>query len=689
VSEIDDTTIDGLERLFGQARSARWRFEPDWYLNLAFFQNLQWLGWNGTYLFRPQLPSNRVLLVDNRIMPIIEKEVARLTKQKPTYVATPATPSDDDISAAELAEQVLEFLWKDLGVQAHFYEALKWSRICGAGFLKTVWDKTLGDSTDILVGPDDQPLLGADQRPLKADAGISPEQLSAQLGVPVRSMRIGRGNIRVSVCSPFQIYVDPNASKLDDAEFLFEESILSEDQVEERYRRRLRADVDANPGLVESRMGTSQNSGGYKGVRVVEYWRQPCKRHPNGLRVVWGGREILERDDKPFDTRPYVMLRGIDVPGRFWPMGIAEALRPLQAELNKVKSQLAENRNRIGNPSLLAARSAAMDPDEFEAQVSQPGGIVYYDDPSSIPTYLEAPQMPQYISQEIERIEAAIQEVAGQHEISNAQVPAGVTAASAINLLLEADDTRLGPAATDLARQLATFGQKQLRLADRFYDDERKISLVGEDNAWQIIGFRGQMLRGHDNVDVQDASLIPQSKAARHAAMQNMLNTFIQNGIPLSPRQMARFVRDFQVGGLEHLIADYSPDEQQINREHRKMQQGVEVQVNRFDNDEAHVEGHDAWFKTSAFDRLPDPVKLLALAHRDEHARRLAEAEAAAAQAENAPQQAQSEQQMATQTAQAEQQMAQQAERHQQQVVQSDELHAQRLRQAQQQPTRQ
>ena len=81
--------------------------------------------------------------------------------------------------------------------------------------------------------------------------------------------------------------------------------------------------------------------------------------------------------------------------------------------------------------------------------------------------------MPAYLTQEIDRIESAIQEIAGQHEVSGAQVPAGVTAASAINLLLEADDTRLGPSIGDLEDALAMCGRKQLELVARFYDDSR------------------------------------------------------------------------------------------------------------------------------------------------------------------------------------------------------------------------
>jgi hypothetical protein len=45
-------------------------------------------------------------------------------------------------------------------------------------------------------------------------------------------------------------------------------------------------------------------------------------------------------------------------------------------------------------------------------------------------------------------------EISGIHDVSKAMVPTGVTAASAINLLQEADDTRLGPEIAEHGRKL-------------------------------------------------------------------------------------------------------------------------------------------------------------------------------------------------------------------------------------------
>ena len=630
------------------------------------------------------LRRDRITITDNRIQPCVRTEVARLTKHRPVFICTPGTADDSDVAAAELGERVLSYQWTHLQMPDHFYRALEWSRVVCAGFLKVVWDRSLGESADVLVGPQGEPLTGADGRPLR---GVEPEQLTRMLGLPdgaVQSKTMNQGDLRVVVRSPFQVWPDPLATSMADLEWLIDASVVSPSYVEQRYGKRVPADTPASPGLVESRLGATGSSGAYKGVKVFEYWRRPCLEHPGGFRATWTEKELLEREESPFDPMPFVRFGGIPVPGRFWPSSITEQLRPLQVQLNKTKSQLAENRVRLGNPTLLASRMAIGDPDAFETQLAQPGGVVYYDDtsPNAIPAYLQAPAMPAYVVQEIDRSEAAIQEVSGQHEVSSAQVPAGVTAASAINLLQEADDTRLGPAVSEMEAQLAQFGRAVLRHVAKFYSEQRTVALAGENQAWEIFDLRGAMLRDGQHVEVQAGSTMPRSQAAKQAAMESLLTTFLQNGVALKPRDLAKYLRDYQVGGLDRLVAQFSEDEAQVNRENRQLSLGQQLQVNDFDNDEAHIDGHAEFQKGQRYQQLAPQVRMTFDAHVNAHRQRLAQQQAAQQQAEQVPQLAQAAQQLQTSAAQAQQQLAHGQEQHDQRLTHADEQHAQKLAQA-------
>ena len=676
MAPAEDPRITKLEGLYRRAKSGRTKLEPVWFMNLAYYEGQQWMAWDGRQLYRPKLKPNRITVVDNRITPAVRTEVAKLTKNRPVFTISPRTADEEDSNASSLGEQLMLYLWEHLSMQEQSVKALLWSRICGAGFLKVFWDPTMGDGTDAIVGPNGKVLEDSSGKPVKPGT-VDPYQLSQSMGMPpgsVKKQRISQGDIRIEVRSPFQMYIDPLCDSFPDAEWLIEESIKSQESVYRQYGVMLEPDQEANPGMIQARLGAGlAGSSTYKGIRVKEYWCKPCQSYPQGCRTVWAKNQILAEDGKPFDPMPYVMLSGIPAPGRLFPMSIVEHLRGPQTELNKVKSQIQENMNRVGNPTILASKQSVQDKDKFVSSMTMPGGVYFFDDlgsPNTVPTFLQAPPLPEYVINQITLIEDSIQQISGQHEVTTGNVPPGVTAASAINLLLEQDDTQLGPAVTDYEVQLGRFGQKILKLAAHYYTDARTIRIAGDNGAWQIFDFRGSMLRDNTHVQVQAGSAFPQSKAAKQAAMQDLLNFFVQSGNAPHGRQLAQFLQDWEVGGAERLIEEYTLDEQQAERENARMcsvpqlvQTGLPI--NDYDNDQAHIDAHQDHQKSQRYEQYPQPVKMLFESHVAEHKERLASQQQAQMQLEQGPQagvspdvqDAGAQQQQAIQGAQAAQQL--------------------------------
>ena len=697
-----DSTVGDLNDLYRQARVARAKLEPSWYLSLAYYGNDQWLAWDGRQLFQPRMRKNRITIVDNRIQPVVRKELARMTKNRPVFTVTPNSPDQEDANAAELGEQVMRFLWKHLKLHKMRMKALQWSRICTAGFLKCYWDSTLGEKVDVLLGPDGKLLTDANGAAVKPD---SPEHMLAASINPdaISRKTVAQGDIKVEARSPFQMFVDPLCDSFDEAEWLIEESIKSPEYVKRRYGVEVQADTPANPGLIEARMGFAYVPGGsaYKGVKVREYWCKPNSTHPNGRRAVWvltGGDKkpksaMLEEDDRPFDPMPYVMFSGIPMPGRLWPMSIVDALRGVQTDRNKILSQMAENRNRIGNPSILASKQAVQDPEKFIASTTQPGGVIFFDDvgsPNAKPAFLDAPEIPEYIVKMLELNDQSIQEISGQHEVTSAQVPPGVTAASAINLLQEADDTMIGPDIADHEEELSKLGAKLLTLVERYYTDARTIAIGGDNAEWQIFDFKGSMLRGNTRVEVQAGSAFPSSKAAKQAQMSETLTFLAQSGNAPHGRQLAQFLEDNNLGAYSKLIEDYTVTETQCNRENVVMARGQALPINDYDDDQGHVDNHQDFQRGSRYQQLPPEIQRIFGLHVAAHRERLAQAQQQAmqlqAQAEGKPTPDQQAQQAQMDAVQQQQQMQGQAQQQQLQAAgQQQQMQLKGAAQAQQQ----
>lgn len=628
MAKLNTQSTTALNKLAEQSRSVRSRYEPQWYLNIAFYLGDQWVFWNRGRIDKPVIPKHRILLTDNRIMPVVLTRLAKKTKTRPIWTCVPNSPSDSDVDGAELATTVIESKWKELCMEQKLFSALMWADICCAGFWKITWDSTYGDKVSIVVGPDGAPLQGQDGRLMRAEQ--MPPAVLQQGNLQTKT--VYEGDVCLEVRSPFQILQDPLADTLEECEWLIEEVVQSEEYVLRHFGVNMTGDTEIASGPAESAFFPSWQMGGssnYKGVKVRELWMKPNSQFENGRRVVWARDKVLVDEDNTYKSLPYVMFQGAPIPGRFWPTSIVEQLREPQIELNKIKSQIRENAQRIGNPALLKDRFSNV------SYSGVPGEEVFFDgtNPIGVPSYLQPPNMPPYVIEEIDRIEASIQEISGQHEVSNSQVPAGVTAASAINLLLEQDDTRLGPTISEMETQLSYAGRMVLELVAEYYTEERMLKIAGPDANYDFVSFKGEMLHGNTAVEVQAGSAFPTSKAAKQAAIRDLLTLMLQNGQTPDPRTMRRIMRDFQIGGLEAFTEDISRDVGQCNREHWLMYRGQPLPINSFDNDTIHIGEHEDQMKSNKFFRSDPRIQALFYAHVNLHKQRLEAQQQAQAEA--------------------------------------------------------
>lgn len=596
-----------------QAKKARAVYEPDWFLDLAFFQGEQWVAYDGGSLYHPRLKS-RVQVTDNRIQPAVRTEVARLTKDRPSYTATPRGLDDQAVNDAQASTRLLDWAYDHLAFAPQRREVTYWSRICGAGFIKTTWDPNVTPGQDMVVDangdPVPHPITGA---PLRA--GELPEVESI---AGVTTKRVGGGDVRYDVRSPFDIFPDPLATTLKDARWLIDESVRSVEYVEATYGARVGADAPANVGIVESRFtsrAVDQTRGEKLGVRVWELWEPPTKLNPQGRHLVWCADKILLEEPNPYGRLPYTMVVGIPVPGRFWPDAIVTHLRPIQARLNKLLSQVAENASRFGNPAILLDKLSGI------KYHGVPGEQLWHNAQSAfqLPQYLEPPQIPPYVLNLMDYAQNALREISGQYEVSSGTVPAGVTAASAISLLQEQDATRLGPDVESLELALADIGQQTLELMATYYTDERVVAIVGEDGLVDLDTFRADVTFKVPTVSVVPYSTFPRSVAAKQAAIRDILNMFFQYGVPIDGAALSGILRDMQVGGLERLVQTYTVDVNQVDREHVDLVRNVPLHVNMFDNHAIHIQGHKDYAKSPRFRSLDEALQAELLQHIRNH----------------------------------------------------------------------
>lgn len=137
-----------IKTQYDKAKSDRIQYERQWQLNYAYFKGRQNAvfrqsisGLPNSGLIVPKAPPHRVRHITNRIKPIIRTELARLISNKPNASVVPSSSEDEDLFAAQAGEQLWESIYYSKQIHKIFTRAAFWVCITGNGFIKDWWDK--------------------------------------------------------------------------------------------------------------------------------------------------------------------------------------------------------------------------------------------------------------------------------------------------------------------------------------------------------------------------------------------------------------------------------------------------------------------------------------------------------------------------------------------------------------------
>lgn len=321
--------IAWVKSAYSAAKSARTQIEQTWYTNMVMLDGRQYLTRvpegqpNAGKLVRPPAPPYRVRSVTNRLRPIFRTELARVTSQKPNASIVPASSDDEDLFAAQAGEQIWESLYSTKKISQVFARTMWWTLVCGTGFTKCWWDN---NSVDSMTGV---------QGDIKY-AHVTP----FHLGIPdLREPEIED--------QPYVInaYTKPvEWMRQFYGEELNADSVSSNEIIEGAYLNLNMNDKPDSVLVIEAwiKPGGSRYfpQGGYVCVA--------------GDKVLQISREGLPYQHGEY---PFVKFEHIPT-GKFYGASVLEDLTPLQREYNRTRSQIIEAKNRMAKPQLLAARGS-------------------------------------------------------------------------------------------------------------------------------------------------------------------------------------------------------------------------------------------------------------------------------------------------------------------------------------------
>jgi hypothetical protein len=242
---------------------------------------------------------------------------------------------------------------------------------------------------------------------------------------------------------------------------------------------------------------------------------------------------------------------------------------------------------------------------------------------------------------EVQQLQSDFEDISGQHQVSRGE-SGGVTAATAINYLQERDDAYLTTVFSAMEAAVEKVAKQSLSLFVQYVDQPRIIKVTGDDGSFDAKVLSGADVASGTDIRIESGSALPTSKSARQALITDWMKMgFINPQDGLSILDMGMLKRYYNVIKLDENQASRENlmmkrlDEQQIQQFQAQWEQGAAqgqvdktvpgavdangqpiglaipavVPVHEYDNHAVHIEVHNRFRKSQAFEMMPDAVK--------------------------------------------------------------------------------
>lgn len=592
---------------FERRRAERRPYELQWQLNMNFLMGNQYCTISG----RGEVEdSDKVFFwqereVYNHIAPIVETRLAKLSRVRPKMSVLPATADDKDIGVAKTSSLILESAAAKLELDKLIGSATMWSETCGTCFYKAVWDPKIG-------------------KPLGRDG----------------KEELFEGEVSISVVPPYEIFPDSNSCQDIEA---CRSIIHARAYPVEVIRDIWNVEISGGEVNVFDLNSVSNVAGGlgYTATvpkitaskrtghaMVLEYYEAPGADFPEGRLAVVAGNQLVHIGSLPFANGtdgvrafPFIRQASIEQPGCFFGTCVTERAIPVQRAYNAVKNRKHEFLNRIAM-GVLTVEDGSVDTDNLSEEGLSPGKILVYRQGSTPPVFMDTGRVPGEFSYEEDRLLSEFVSISGISELMrSSQANPNITSGTALQLLIEQDDTRLSITAELVKNAARTIAKHILRLYKQFAVSKRAARIIGGNGNVDYFYWKCSDISSEDIVFTTENE-ISQTPAQR----QNFVFELLRAGLLLDENgKLSNRMRSRVLDLLGFGLWENSKDIEALHMK-RAQEENLElrpVAVNEIDDHEIHIVEHSRYLLSGDYSKnKSDPTEILT-EHIREHKSKL------------------------------------------------------------------
>lgn len=512
-SPEEKKVIQLVERLYSEAKKYRKRYDQRWTDWYKMFRGRQWKE------VRPSYRSSEVL---NLIFETIQSMIPILVDSKPKLEFLPTVPTQFEI--ADILTKVAANDWEHNNWLVTLIECLYDSHLYGTGF------GYVGYNPDAEMG------LGAIEFETQDNFYVFPDPNARDIN--------GKRTKYFCIAEPVDI-VTLKKEYPDNAAYITADVVdFQGGDKADIYQVMFKSPLDSKL-IVEGPSGYDSNSKN-QALKITIYSKDddfeeekeavlrndgtqdfdeegnPKEKfvqklkYPNGRKIVIAGGVLCEDCDMDFDDGlfPFIKMTNYLLPREFWGVGEVENLDSPQKTINKLLAFVSDAMALMGNPIFIVDDTSGVDTDNL---FNKPGLIVEKTAGSEVRRE-PGVEIPSFILPLLDRYKQYFDGVSGQTDLSRGVESGSVTAASAIENLQQAQQTRLRLKSKHIDAFLQDFGKLYLSRVFQFYSVPRIIRISGDSNADKFFMFHVEKL------DAIGPDGTPSTKHIAHVSDHNGMN---------------------------------------------------------------------------------------------------------------------------------------------------------------------
>ena len=416
----------------------------------------------------------------------------------------------------------------------------------------------------------------------------------------------GQGEIEPVVISPFNFFIDPMATNIEDAEYCIYATYKPVGMLMKAYPDKAEELREQATSTMQDELTFNKETSDIRNqVLYLEcYFRDYSfdesieedeegnkykikkMRYPKGRRTILGGDIVLSDEENPYDDGqfPFVSWRCYSVPNNFWGMSEVEQLIAPQKEINNLYNSLLDNAKLNANPWTLVDKDSGVD----TSTITNAPGLLLKKNRGSDIRREAPPSMPSYLQTVANDLKYDIQVISGVFDATRGERPMSVTSGTAIQALQESSQGRIRLKIQALEKLLEDLGNMWFKRMQQFWTLPRQIRVMGGHVEPDTVPIKidGQnvvfktvtrdIIDGDFDVKIKSGSTMPVNKSARFDIIMRLAQTPAEDGLPVLDRRT--IIEYADLDNAEDIITRF--EEEKLKQAEQKMQMAEMEQNN-------------------------------------------------------------------------------------------------------------